>query len=126
MQLGLTSLGTILDVATDLMRRCSLILLLSSSKSHSHPPRMHALDAIFHLAYNNSTVLSIPIIILRMSGLRPSQKLGLATFLCLSIAMVACSLTRNFGAQKKTGHGKPDFDTIWQVLWLQIVCFPSF
>jgi hypothetical protein len=64
-------------------------------------------------------VVSIPICLLWRVNIRPSQKLGLACFLCLSIVMAVISIVRVCGLVVMTPTGVPAFDTSWQTLWQQ-------
>ena len=58
-------------------------------------------------------VISIPIAILRQSQMRPSTKVGLGFFLCLSAFMRSCSIIR---AALTYYRGKLNYP--WQVFWL--------
>ncbi|PSN63928.1 hypothetical protein BS50DRAFT_623600 [Corynespora cassiicola Philippines] len=58
-------------------------------------------------------IISIPILILKQSQLRLITKIGLCAFLCLSIFMIACSITRAAGS-----YHKGALDYVWQLFWL--------
>ncbi|KAI1212617.1 uncharacterized protein F4807DRAFT_413761 [Annulohypoxylon truncatum] len=58
-------------------------------------------------------VVSIPILILRKSQMEMLTKIGLGVFLCLSLFMVACSITRAAGT-----YYNDTLDSPWQVFWL--------
>lgn len=60
-------------------------------------------------------VLAIPVWLLWRVRIRPSQKLGLGAFLCLSIGMIVMAITRLSGL-----HYRGSFDNIWIFLWQQI------
>jgi hypothetical protein len=62
-------------------------------------------------------VISIPILLLRSSTLKTSQKLSVGASLCLSVFMVVFSTIRASGYVKK-GSCTPD--TLWRVFWQQI------
>lgn len=59
-----------------------------------------------------SSVVSIPIIILRHSFLSRSTKFGLIVFLCLSIFMAICAIVRISGF-----HYKGVEDDTWEFFW---------
>ena len=73
---------------------------------------------------NNSKclVVSIPIIVLRRTQLKRSQKLGLSAFLSLSASMIILALVRITGGQTLTGYSH-----VWEFRWLYmeacIACF---
>ncbi|KAK3372169.1 hypothetical protein B0H63DRAFT_527027 [Podospora didyma] len=58
-------------------------------------------------------VVSLPIIVLRGSQLSRSTKFGLAIFLCLSIFMVVCAITRMAGFHYK-GVEDDTYEFFWQ------------
>ena len=60
-------------------------------------------------------VLAIPVWLLWRVRIKPSQKLGLGAFLCLSIGMILMAITRLCGL-----HYRGSFDNIWNFLWQQI------
>ncbi len=64
------------------------------------------------LGANISSVVSLPIIVLRGSLLSRSTKFGLAVFLCLSIFMAACAIVRVAGF-----HYKGLEDDTWEFFW---------
>lgn len=64
---------------------------------------------------NPSKVLTIPIWLLWRVRLKPSQKVGLGTFLCLNICMVLMTIMRVSGLRYRGGY-----DNIWVFLWQQI------
>lgn len=75
---------------------------------------LYTMSMFFVLAYwCSTTVISIPIIILKQSQLRLITKIGLCAFLCLSIFMIACSITRAAGS-----YHKGALDYVWQLFWL--------
>ncbi|KAF2184595.1 hypothetical protein K469DRAFT_666410 [Zopfia rhizophila CBS 207.26] len=64
-------------------------------------------------------IVSIPILLLRPSTLRTTTKIGVGTFLCLSLFMVICSLIRAVGFVPDQG----DVPSVsWRYFWLQIEC----
>ncbi|KAF7512478.1 hypothetical protein GJ744_001413 [Endocarpon pusillum] len=82
------------------------------------PASKQAIVALFWLGpaldgLTDLMVVSIPIIILRRSQMRLLAKLGLGTFLCLSVFMLACSILRAAGPSY---HGTLDYP--WEVFWL--------
>lgn len=58
-------------------------------------------------------VISIPIFVLRKSQMKWITKAGFGVFLCLSLFMLACSITRAAGTWYKG-----TLDSPWQVFWL--------
>ncbi len=62
-----------------------------------------------------STVLAIPVWLLWRVQIRSSQKLGLATFLCLSVCMVIMAIIRVSGI-----HYRGKFDNTWIFMWQQV------
>ncbi|KAI1855548.1 hypothetical protein JX266_000413 [Neoarthrinium moseri] len=58
-------------------------------------------------------IVSIPILVLRKSQMALLNKIGLGVFLCLSLFMLACSITRAAGT-----YYNNTLDTPWQVFWL--------
>lgn len=60
-------------------------------------------------------VVSIPIFILHRSRIQLRQKLAVGTFLCLSIVMVAISITRS--AKIQGPPGVPE-DVTWMLFWV--------
>lgn len=65
-------------------------------------------------------VVSIPVCLLWKVKIRPAQKFGLASFLCLSIVMAVMAIVRVSGLRIKIFSGHYTFDTAWQYLWQQI------
>ncbi|KAI0479831.1 hypothetical protein F4859DRAFT_529965 [Xylaria cf. heliscus] len=57
-------------------------------------------------------IVSIPIILLRRTNIRTSQKAGLGVFLCLSIVMISFALTRVSKIRGVVG-----IDIIWEFFW---------
>ncbi|PHH67384.1 hypothetical protein CDD81_153 [Ophiocordyceps australis] len=66
------------------------------------------LDAITDIA-----IISIPIIVVGKSQMSLATKIGYCVFLCLSLFMLACSITRAAGT-----YYQNSLDTPWQVFWL--------
>ncbi|OTB09269.1 hypothetical protein M426DRAFT_260579 [Hypoxylon sp. CI-4A] len=66
-------------------------------------------------ALTDASIISIPLIILRKSQMALLTKIGLGIFLCLSLFMLACSITRAAGTYY---NGTNALDTPWQVFWL--------
>lgn len=62
-------------------------------------------------------VVSIPIIILRKTQMKTSQKVSLGVFLCLSCVMAVAALTRAAGYRV---HGVIDFT--WEIFWQWMEC----
>ncbi|KAF2262427.1 hypothetical protein CC78DRAFT_316935 [Lojkania enalia] len=62
-------------------------------------------------------LVSIPILLLRNSMMRPTTKWSIASFLCLSIFMVLCSIVRIAGWIPMDSHIP---DLIWRFFWQQI------
>lgn len=88
-----------LDVVTDLMSKDSLLINDSMA---------------------NFLVVSIPVCLLWKVNIRPAQKLGLASFLCLSLVMAVMAIIRNSGLRIKLLSGDSTFDRAWLNLWQQI------
>lgn len=57
----------------------------------------------------------IPVSLLWRVQIKPRQKLGLATFLCLSICMIIVAIIRVSGL-----HYRGKFDNTWIFLWQQV------
>lgn len=64
----------------------------------------------------NSSVVSIPVLILRKSQMKLTQKLGLGGFFCLSMTMVLIALVRMSVYRR---HGN-QIDATWHVCWLYL------
>ena len=90
-------LSNVLDMLTDLLSRKPLPL--NRAYTTDYRPE----------------VVSIPIILLRKSQLRVSQKLGLCVFLCLSVVMAVLAGIRASGFQFEKGY-----DVIWDLWWKYI------
>lgn len=99
--LDLTIIATVLDVGTDIL-------------SNSHQPRCFALAVEQELT--KSSVVSIPVLILRKSQMKLTQKLGLGGFFCLSMTMVLIALVRMSVYRR---HGN-QIDATWHVCWLYL------
>lgn len=92
---------TILDIATDTMSK-----LLTSLKRW---------ESAYCLA-----VVSIPIVILRKSQMKPRQQLGLGIFLCLSVIMTVIAIVR-IGGYRIDGIGLGGkIDSTWALFWLYL------
>lgn len=63
-----------------------------------------------------SSVIIIPILILRKSQLKLKQKLGIGVFLSLSVVMVMASITRYAGYQLRV-HS---VDATWLICWVYL------
>lgn len=74
------------------------------------------------LPFGRETVVSIPIIVLKISGLKLAQKVGIAVFLCLSIVMIIITLIRMIGSIRPSLRSKHDGDITWQIFWQYMVC----
>ncbi|CAI6340528.1 unnamed protein product [Periconia digitata] len=62
-------------------------------------------------------IISIPLLLLRNSLMKPFTKSGIAAFLCLSVFMIVCSLCRASGfLSGKVGL----HDLIWRYFWHQV------
>lgn len=74
--------------------------------------------SIFSL-FSTKTVLVviIPVLILRTSHMKPTQKLGLATFLCLSIFTILICIIRMTGSAHRHGQLDPTWD--WFLLHIE-------
>ncbi|MCJ1349294.1 hypothetical protein MMC31_007530 [Peltigera leucophlebia] len=85
-----------LDMTTDIMS--SFLLVSPFAKANTHP------------------VIIIPILILRTSLMRLSQKIGLAALLCLSIVMVILAIVR------MTAYADPPriIDLTWSAFWIHV------
>ena len=70
----------------------------------------------FLALFRKLVVLTIPVRLLWRVRIKPSQKLGLGVFLCLSIGMILMAITRLSGVHSYRGS----FDEIWILLWQQI------
>ena len=57
----------------------------------------------------------IPVTLLWRVRIKPSQKIGLGAFLCLSTSMILMAITRAAGIRF---HGK--FDSTWSFIWQQL------
>lgn len=68
----------------------------------------------------NFLVVSIPVCLLWKVNISPTQKLGLASFLCLSLIMAIMAIVRVSGLRIKMISGDSTFDRIWLNLWQQI------
>ncbi|KAJ0108223.1 hypothetical protein J7T55_000188 [Diaporthe amygdali] len=66
------------------------------------------LDALTDVA-----IISIPILVLQKSQMALLTKIGFGVFLCLSLFMLACSITRAAGT-----YYRDTLDVPWQVFWL--------
>lgn len=79
-----------------------------------------------------ATVVSIPIIILRKTQMRPSEKLGVGVFLCLSVVMAVIAIIRISAYRVRGRSGS--LDVTWVFLWLYLqaciaiimACLPAF
>ena len=88
-----------MDIVTDLMSKDPLLINDSMAKF---------------------LVVSIPVCLLWRVNIRPAQKLGLASFLCLSLVMAVMAIVRISGLQIKLLSGDSTFDSAWLNLWQQI------
>ncbi len=91
---------TILDVSTDIMSNPQFLCTMASTKLFP--------------------VLSIPILILGKTQLKPTQKLGLGVFLCLSIVMVVVAIVRMSGYRIHGVGINGSLDTTWSFFWVYI------
>ncbi|KAF1998633.1 hypothetical protein P154DRAFT_246727 [Amniculicola lignicola CBS 123094] len=65
-------------------------------------------------------ILSIPIILLRMSRLKLRQKFRIASILCLSTAMVAVAIARAAGGTRRSFRKANEYTLVWSTLFLHI------
>lgn len=81
---------------------------------------------------NPVTVVTIPILLLRKSQMKPSEKLGVGVFLCLSVVMAVIAIIRISGY--RIGGRSGSLDVTWVFLWLYLqasiaiimACLPAF
>lgn len=92
---------TILDITTDIMSNNSPYL------RNENPPNLYA-------------VVSIPIIILRKSQMKPKQQVGLGVFLCLSVIMTLIAIIRISGYRFHGIGITGEIDTTWAFFWLYL------
>ncbi|KAH8767519.1 hypothetical protein F5883DRAFT_671189 [Diaporthe sp. PMI_573] len=64
-------------------------------------------------AVTDAAIVSFPILVLQRSQMALLTKIGLGVFLCLSLFMLACSITRAAGM-----YYQGTLDVPWQVFWL--------
>lgn len=99
--LATSILVPVLDIVTDAMSKYSILRFLPNSRL-CRP------------------VLSIPIYVLRKSLLKMSQKIGLALFLCTSLAMIVVALVRMIGRLTYTSSDSRGSNPTWGTLFIQI------
>lgn len=92
---------TILDIMTDIMNNQSLLYLLIQK---------HHLNLV--------TVVAIPILILKKSHMKASDKFGVGVFLCLSVvtAVIAIIRVSVYHVRRRFGF----LDVTWVFLWLYL------
>ncbi|KAF2155458.1 hypothetical protein K461DRAFT_266730 [Myriangium duriaei CBS 260.36] len=65
--------------------------------------------------FTSSTIVSLPIILLRHTTLSKSTRFGLTTFLCLSIFMAICAVIRIACINYRGGE-----DDVWEFFWQHV------
>lgn len=81
---------------------------------------------------NPVTVVTIPILLLSKSQMKPSEKLGVGVFLCLSVVMAVIAIIRI--SAYRIGGRSGSLDVTWVFLWLYLQasiaiimgCLPAF
>lgn len=81
---------------------------------------------------NPVIVITIPILLLRKSQMKPSEKLGVGVFLCLSVVMAVIAIIRISAYRVRGPSGS--LDVTWVFLWLYLqaciavimACLPAF
>ena len=67
---------------------------------------------------SDAMIIAIPILILRGSLMKRAQKIGLAVFLCLSLAMVIVTLVRMIGTVIQTKPSNRGTSPVWGTLFM--------
>ncbi|PHH79135.1 hypothetical protein CDD82_2574 [Ophiocordyceps australis] len=91
----------------------------ASSKCYpKNPVAEEALTFVFWISpsldgLTDAAIVSIPIIVIRKSQMSLATKIGYCVFLCLSLFMLACSITRAAGTYYQNALDAP-----WHTFWL--------
>ncbi|KAF2849143.1 hypothetical protein T440DRAFT_490681 [Plenodomus tracheiphilus IPT5] len=65
-------------------------------------------------------IISIPLLLLRLSQMRLEQKASIASFLCLSISMIIITIIRLAGGLHESVRGEREFSLVWTHILLHV------
>ncbi|CBX99524.1 hypothetical protein LEMA_P087630.1 [Plenodomus lingam JN3] len=65
-------------------------------------------------------IITIPLLLLRLSQMRIEQKASIASFLCLSISMIIITIIRLAGGLHESVRGEREFSLVWTHILLHV------